>query len=106
MQYILAPTRLHEFFTHCAKDNAVAAVSSGRRESIAPTRLHEYFTHCVKNSACSSGRPETHSACKTVGILHALRQTQCGERRAAAEVKIIKSHLCLFFHNFFGSFFI
>ncbi|CAH0388685.1 unnamed protein product [Bemisia tabaci] len=47
---------------------------------IAPTRLHEYFTHCVKHSAFSSGRRETHSAYKTVGILQALRQTQCGQR--------------------------
>ncbi|CAH0382210.1 unnamed protein product, partial [Bemisia tabaci] len=64
--------------------------------------MHECFTHCVKHSAFSSGRRrETHSAHKTVGILHALLQTRCGLRYAAAEVKIIKPHLCLFFHNFF-----
>ncbi|CAH0390723.1 unnamed protein product, partial [Bemisia tabaci] len=51
--------------------------------------------------AVSNGQRETQSAYKTVGILHALRQTRCGLRGAAAEVKIIDPHLCLFFHNLF-----
>ncbi|CAH0391689.1 unnamed protein product, partial [Bemisia tabaci] len=49
--------------------------------------------HCVKHSAVSSDhRCETHSAYKPVGILHALRQIQCGPRGAAGEVKIIRPH--------------
>ncbi|CAH0751695.1 unnamed protein product [Bemisia tabaci] len=51
-----------------------------------------------------SGRRETHSAYKTIGILHALRQTLCGQRIAAAKVKINRPHLCLFFPNFFVHF--
>ncbi|CAH0388686.1 unnamed protein product, partial [Bemisia tabaci] len=34
----------------------------------------------ASNKVRSAGRRETHSAYKTVGILQALRQTQCGQR--------------------------
>ncbi|CAH0390847.1 unnamed protein product, partial [Bemisia tabaci] len=59
--------------------------------------------HALRQTQCGQplGRRETHSAYKTVGILHALCQTWRGLRGAAAEVKIINPHLCLFFHNFF-----
>ncbi|AZU37634.1 hypothetical protein BBB02_03785 [Wolbachia endosymbiont of Bemisia tabaci] len=66
-----------------------------------------WILHALRQAQCGqqrSARRETHSAYKTVGILPVLRQIQCGQRGAAAEVKIIKPHLCLFFLNFFVQF--
>ncbi|CAH0393477.1 unnamed protein product [Bemisia tabaci] len=50
---MLAPTRLHEYFTHCIKHSSVIADSVNR---IAPIRMHGYLTHCGKHSTISARR--------------------------------------------------
>ncbi|CAH0390056.1 unnamed protein product [Bemisia tabaci] len=79
-----------------ASQTARSPVSCGQRETHS-AYMTAGILHALRQT---HGRRETHSAYMTAGMLHALRQSQCDQRGAAAEVKIIKPHLCLFFHNF------